>query len=213
MVQIISRVDAKSAKLNRYFTGEKCIHRHVAERRTHNGECVECIRIGNKGKYQRLKEKDPKRLAGYKSRQYHKDPAKHRVKTDAWQKANPEKVAMMARRWRQANKERFTAMVRDWRARNPDKVRMSKYRRRMREAVGRGFDRADLDRMLIEQNNLCLGPSCGIDISTCFTVDHRLALSRGGTNDPENLQLLCRACNSSKGTRTEQEWRTVKAPD
>ena len=30
-------------------------------------------------------------------------------------------------------------------------------------------------------------------------VDHRLALARGGSNDLENLQTLCRPCNRSKG--------------
>jgi hypothetical protein len=92
--------------------------------------------------------------------------------------------------------------------RNPAKVRMQKYRRRMREAVGKGFVQADLDRLLLEQKNLCLG--CRMDIETCFTVDHKTPLSRGGTNEPVNLQLLCLPCNSSKGTRTNEEWLATK---
>lgn len=34
-----------------------------------------------------------------------------------------------------------------------------------------------------------------------LTVDHIVALSRGGTNDLNNLQILCRTDNSSKGAR------------
>ena len=34
-----------------------------------------------------------------------------------------------------------------------------------------------------------------------LTVDHILALSRGGTNHPANLQILCRSHNSQKGAR------------
>lgn len=34
-----------------------------------------------------------------------------------------------------------------------------------------------------------------------LTVDHIHAVSLGGSNDPTNLQTLCRSCNSSKGAR------------
>jgi len=33
-------------------------------------------------------------------------------------------------------------------------------------------------------------------------VDHRTPVSRGGTNDPANLQTLCRECNRQKGNTT-----------
>ena len=36
-----------------------------------------------------------------------------------------------------------------------------------------------------------------------FTIDHVVPQSAGGTDHPENLQLLCGACNSTKGTRTQ----------
>ena len=39
-----------------------------------------------------------------------------------------------------------------------------------------------------------------------MTIDHIMPRSRGGTDDLENLQLLCAACNSSKGNRTQEEW-------
>ena len=39
-----------------------------------------------------------------------------------------------------------------------------------------------------------------------LTVDHVVPKSRGGTDHLENLQLLCSACNSVKGTRTQAEF-------
>lgn len=36
-----------------------------------------------------------------------------------------------------------------------------------------------------------------------LTIDHIIPRSRGGTDDPDNLQLLCAACNSTKGDRTQ----------
>ena len=38
-----------------------------------------------------------------------------------------------------------------------------------------------------------------------MTIDHILPRSRGGTDDPDNLQLLCAACNSTKSNRTQDE--------
>lgn len=34
-----------------------------------------------------------------------------------------------------------------------------------------------------------------------LTIDHKTALVNGGTNNDENLQLLCKTCNSRKGDR------------
>ena len=39
-----------------------------------------------------------------------------------------------------------------------------------------------------------------------FTIDHKVAQSRGGTDHLDNLQLLCGACNSKKGTRTHEQF-------
>lgn len=34
-----------------------------------------------------------------------------------------------------------------------------------------------------------------------LTIDHILAVANGGTDEDENLQAMCRSCNSRKGTR------------
>ena len=38
-----------------------------------------------------------------------------------------------------------------------------------------------------------------------LTVDHEHPQSKGGTDHPDNLQLLCQACNSTKGKGTQAE--------
>lgn len=47
----------------------------------------------------------------------------------------------------------------------------------------------------------------GFHCLRCFstadlTLDHIVPRSEDGADDPENLQTLCRSCNSSKGTKT-----------
>lgn len=47
------------------------------------------------------------------------------------------------------------------------------------------------------------GANCGACFSeTDLTLDHVVAIARGGSGDDDNLQVLCRSCNSRKGTRT-----------
>ncbi len=49
---------------------------------------------------------------------------------------------------------------------------------------------------------------CGA--TTDLTTDHIVAKARGGLNDPANLQVLCRRCNSAKrdrGTATTRHSR------
>lgn len=43
------------------------------------------------------------------------------------------------------------------------------------------------------------------------SLDHVVPVSKGGTNDAENLVPSCRSCNSSKGAKSVDEWRPRKA--
>lgn len=46
---------------------------------------------------------------------------------------------------------------------------------------------------------------CPLNPFVNWTVDHVLAVSKGGTNDLDNLVPCCKSCNSRKGTK---DWRT-----
>lgn len=42
-----------------------------------------------------------------------------------------------------------------------------------------------------------------------LTLDHVIPRSQGGSDEPQNLVPACRSCNSSKGGRTPEQWRTA----
>ena len=55
------------------------------------------------------------------------------------------------------------------------------------------------------QEGICVGCEVLFPFRN-FTVDHVVPKARGGTDHIENLQLLCNACNSVKGTKTQAEF-------
>ena len=61
-------------------------------------------------------------------------------------------------------------------------------------------------RLYGEQEGVCAGCDTHFPFRV-MDVDHMLPQSRGGTDHPGNLQLLCSGCNRSKGNKTMAEWK------
>lgn len=100
--------------------------------------------------------------------------------------------------------------LKEWRKKNPLSVKTHNLRRRTLQD--------DLTLQNIQEtyeNNikkygrltcyLCLNPiPFGKDC-----LEHKIPLSRGGTNEKVNLAIAHRSCNNKKSTKTEQEYREV----
>jgi site-specific DNA-methyltransferase (adenine-specific) len=59
-----------------------------------------------------------------------------------------------------------------------------------------------------EQEGKCAGCNYFLPFRN-MTIDHIVPQSKGGTDVKENLQLLCNACNATKGTRSISEFITI----
>ena len=69
--------------------------------------------------------------------------------------------------------------------------------------------REEAHRLYGEQEGICAGCHTHFPFRV-MDVDHILPKSRGGTDHPNNLQLLCSGCNRSKGNKTMAEWRATQ---
>ena len=100
MLKITSRKEAKLKGLTDYFTGKKCKHGHISNRRVDNGGCSECKSIYTQGYYKdnkkeylqkkkRYREKFPNivKQTRKKSRDKHKE--KNVIKTKEYYASNP----------------------------------------------------------------------------------------------------------------------------
>ncbi len=88
----------------------------------------------------------------------------------------------------------------DWSRSNPEWKRANGRMRRAVRAGSSGYnDQHQIAAMLQEQHNSC--NICSVDISRGYEIDHIMPISRGGSNDIGNIQLLCRRCNRLKAAK------------
>ena len=58
--------------------------------------------------------------------------------------------------------------------------------------------RSERDAVLRRDHQTCRQCGARQEDGVRLEVDHIVPVARGGTNDPYNLQTLCRACNQTK---------------
>lgn len=63
--------------------------------------------------------------------------------------------------------------------------------------------------IMLKQDNTCVGCNTSFDLIKP-TLDHIIPISKGGPHSQANTQFLCRPCNSSKGTKSMQEFMMLK---
>jgi 5-methylcytosine-specific restriction endonuclease McrA len=125
-------------------------------------------------------------------------PERVRLSLQKWLDAHPQYERDRARRRYAADPERSHDATYRWMARNPGK--MQAYYA-ARTAVLRAA--GDVDREYVAR---LLSGQCAYCPAEATSVDHVIPVSRGGTNQNENLVGACRRCNASKSDRTPDEW-------
>lgn len=132
-----------------------------------------------------------------KKREYHQ---KSRDKEKAYVASRREHFNEYAREWqakvRAQNPAENRRKQNDWYARNPAVYRAKDHRRRSRlTGAGGSYTSAEWNALLDACGHKCL--RCGRS-GVKLTVDHIVPVILGGTSNIDNIQPLCKSCNSSK---------------
>jgi|SRR5580693_3447503 5-methylcytosine-specific restriction endonuclease McrA len=197
---MISRAEARAQGLTRYCTGKPCTHGHISERLVCNGECIGCNRA-------RAHTKEG-RHSGKRRASKWQTSEKGLASRQKWHAANSDLINRRKRKQYESNPEPSRARSRNWQHINPDAAKAKKHARRARKNGAEGsYTRFDLHSILELQGLSCAAAHCGVSFLVADpTIDHIVPLSRGGSNWPDNIQLLCLPCNDSKGVKTMEEW-------
>lgn len=162
----------------------------------------------------RMAYKDPERQKAYAREWLKRNPDKARAAMRRWRARHPELLRERRRKYRRAARLRDGAKLNAQRAaylvRHPEVRRAKEQAYRARKAAAAGsFTGAEWLELVAQHGNACaycgaIGP---------LEPDHRVPLTRGGTNFIANIVPACRSCNGRKHTMTEEEFRALLATE
>jgi len=163
-------------------------------------QCTECDRAYRAANRERdatmsakRRAENPEKYAAMSARWQNKNPQNVRDRQTKYRKAHPEKIIKHREETRKERNE-YNAK---WRALNPEECRVYCRNRRARKLSAGGTHTVDdIKKLLALQKYKCA--ACKTSIKDAYHADHIEPLSKGGSNDKHNIQLLCPSCNHRK---------------
>jgi 5-methylcytosine-specific restriction endonuclease McrA len=146
---------------------------------------------------------------------------KHLDRLKLWRIANPEKAKETQARWREKNKDSHRAAIKRWREKNKehskrvesDRAKRRFFHTRAKNSVWR-TKQGDKDEIRVaifwlwhKQRGRCA--LTGKRLDRTAELDHIIPVSKGGKNEPSNLQWLAPEINQCKNDLTDAEFIAI----
>lgn len=174
-------------------------HKKTKSKNGLSSSCKKCCQFY--GKEYRLLNKEI--LAINKRKYVLANPEKKYEANKKWANENPEKAAYAAKKYNLNNgKEKKAIYNKKYRKNNLTKLAAKSNRRRaLKLNAGGTYTVLDINTLLVNQDSKCVYCKTKLILEGKgkYHVDHKMPLFLGGSNYPDNLQLLCPFCNHSKG--------------
>ncbi len=141
---------------------------------------------------------------------------RRRLKKEASKNPDGQKIHeqnMQRMRDKAESRREFNEFVAAWkkkwahvlRKRGAAEQRSKKKRKALMKASANPNDKSLLGQIDQIQNGACSCYWCGVFMPTGGTVDHVVALAKGGSHTSGNICASCAKCNSRKGARTPEQ--------
>jgi 5-methylcytosine-specific restriction endonuclease McrA len=139
------------------------------------------------------------------AKQWNKDhPDAHRKHCRDWARNHREESRQRNAIWQKENPEKARAKLQAWRAKNRQKKIEYDRTRRVKKNGASGYHTSEQFKDLcFAFKNMCV---CCLQDKP-LTEDHIVPLSKGGTDNIENIQPLCKSCNSKKHNTHSVDYR------
>lgn len=159
-------------------------------------------RRADMARQRRWRKKHPEKTTEYKRRYREKHRDKVQARGRQYRQEHHNELLAYQRKYRQEHSGKHLEQVLQWQRDNPEKVAARQRRRRARKLGAEGsFTTEEWHELCDSFDWRCA--ACGVPHEIApLTMDHIVPLSRDGTDWIENIQPLCRSCNSRKGTKT-----------
>lgn len=184
-----------------------CVKCGAAERDT-QGNCRVCARANAKKWY----AENNKRAKANQAAWFQNNKEKQKKYNKQWILDNSEKyketreeyhkrdyVIAYKKKWIDENRALARASADNWKRENPMKLRVYGQNNRCKELGIEGWlDSGIVEKLYELQQGKCTGCTDDLGQGEEFHIDHVIALSNGGLNTEDNIQLLCATCSRLK---------------